>query len=211
MKLYLSSYRLGNHGPELARMVGGARRVGIVRNALDFSTDMGRLERGRVQEFSDLHALGLLPEILDVREYFDASARLQAAIDNLDALWVVGGNAFILRRAIHQSGLDRVLAKKAANSAFVYAGYSAGSCVTGVTLRGLQFADDPVTVPPGYSPDPIWAGLGFVPFALAPHYRSPHPESGLVEDVIDAYIKEKTPFIVLRDGEVHISEFPQQC
>jgi dipeptidase E len=208
MKLYLSSYRLGNHGPELARMVGGARRVGVVRNALDFSSDMDRLERGRLQEFSDLQALGLLPEILDLREYFDASARLHSVIENLDALWVVGGNAFILRRAMHQSGLETVLEKKAADSAFVYAGYSAGSCVTGVTLRGLQFADDPVIVPPGYSPEPIWEGLGFVPFAIAPHYRSPHPESGLIEDVIDAFIKEKTPFVVLRDGEAHISDFP---
>jgi hypothetical protein len=54
MKLYLSSYRLGAHGPELARMVRGARRVGVVRNALDFSSDIDRLERGRLQEFSDL-------------------------------------------------------------------------------------------------------------------------------------------------------------
>src|SRR5580658_5280099 len=123
MKLYLSSYRLGNHGPELARMVGSARRVGVVRNALDFSSDMDRLERGRLQEFSDLHALGLLPEILDLREYFDASARLQAAIENLDGLWVVGGNAFILRRAMHQSGLDKVLTMRAADPDFVYAGY----------------------------------------------------------------------------------------
>jgi dipeptidase E len=109
---------------------------------------------------------------------------------------------------MHQSGLDKVLTMRAADPDFVYAGYSAGSCVMGVTLRGLQFADDPVIVPRGYSPEPIWEGLGFVPFSLAPHYRSPHPESGLIEDVIDAYIQGKTPFIVLRDGEAHISDFP---
>ena len=189
-------------------MVGGARRVGVVRNALDFSSDIERLERSGLQEFDDLQAIGLEPQPLDLREYFDASARLQAAIDNLDALWVVGGNAFVLRRAMHQSGLDSVLPKRAADPAFVYAGYSAGSCVMGVTLRGLQLADDHMLVPPGYSPEPIWEGLGFVPFAIAPHYRSLHPESGLIEEVIEAYIKAKTPFIALRDGEAHISEFP---
>jgi dipeptidase E len=189
-------------------MVGGARRVGVVRNALDCSSDIDRLERGRLQEFDALQSIGLKPELLDLREYFDASARLHAAIENLDALWVVGGNAFVLRRAMHQSGLDTALAKRAADPAFVYAGYSAGSCVVGVTLRGLQFADDHAIVPLGYSPEPIWEGLGFVPFAFAPHYRSPHPESGLIENVIDAYIQGKTPFMVLRDGEVHISEFP---
>jgi dipeptidase E len=189
-------------------MVGGARRVGVVRNALDYSSETDRLERGRLQEFNDLLAIGLEPQLLDLREYFDASASLQAAIEKLDALWVVGGNAFVLRRAMRQSGLESALRKRAADPAFVYAGYSAGSCVMGVTLRGLQFADDHVTAPPGYSPEPIWEGLGFVPFAIAPHYRSAHPESGLIEDVIDAYIKGKTPFIVLRDGETHISEFP---
>ena len=40
----------------------------------------------------------------------------------------------------------------------------------------------------------------------APHYRSIHPESGLIENVIDYFIYSKIPFIALRDGDAHISD-----
>lgn len=85
--------------------------------------------------------------------------------------------------------------------AFVYAGYSAGSCVMGTTLRGIDLVDDPTVVPAGYSDPPVWDGLSFVPFAIAPHYGSPHPESGLMKNVIDYFINNRIPFIALRDGE----------
>jgi dipeptidase E len=205
MKLYLSSYRLGNRALELAQMVGGGKRVGVVRNALDFSSDTARLEEGRAREFKDLQELGLIPEDVDLREYFDAPERLGSVVARLDALWVVGGNTFVLRRAISQSGLDAVLAKKSHDPAFVYAGYSAGSCVMGITLRGIDLVDDPAVVPARYSDAPVWDGLSFVPFAIAPHYRSLHPESGLMENVIDYFIANQIPFIALRDGEAYVS------
>jgi dipeptidase E len=105
-----------------------------------------------------------------------------------------------------QSSLDAVLARKSRDPAFVYAGYSAGSCVMGTTLRGVDLVDDPTVVPTGYSDAPVWEGLNFVPFAIAPHYRSQHPESDVMEDVIDAFIRNKIPFIALRDGEAYVSD-----
>src|SRR5690606_12570545 len=158
MKLYLSSYRLGNRALQLAQMVGGGRRIGVVRNALDFSLDMDRLEQGRTREFEDLQRIGLVPEDLDLKEYFGAPERLESRIASFDALWVVGGNSFILRRAMSQSGLDAALARRSADPAFVYAGYSAGSCVVGLTLRGIDLVDDPAIVPSGYSDAPVWEG-----------------------------------------------------
>ena len=205
MKLYLSSYRLGDRAPDLARMVGGAKRVGVVPNALDFSSDTDRLEQGLAREFRDLREIGLFPEELDLRAYFCAPAQLEAAIAKLDALWVVGGNAFVLRRAMSQSGLDGILVRRSHEPGFVYAGYSAGSCVVGSTLRGIDLVDDPSVVPAGYAQEPLWDGLGLVPFAIAPHYRSPHPQSGLMEDVIGTFINNGIPFIALRDGEAYVS------
>ena len=206
MKLYLSSYGLGDRAPDLGRMVAGGKRVGVVRNALDFSSDTDRLEQGRAREFKELEEIGLVPEELDLREYFDARARLENIVARLDALWVVGGNAFVLRRAMSQSGLDAVLTRRAGDPSFVYAGYSAGSCVMGSTLRGIDLVDDPNVVPTRYSDPPVWNGLSFVPFAIAPHYRSPHPESGLIENVIEYFINNGIPFIALRDGEAYVSE-----
>jgi len=75
----------------------------------------------------------------------------------------------------------------------------------GTTLRGIDLVNDPAVVPIGYSDAPVWDGLSFVPFAIAPHYRSPHPESALMESVIDYFISNKIPFIALRDGEAYVS------
>ncbi len=62
MKLYLSSYRLGNNSDEFARLVSGQKRIGVIRNALDFSDEHDRLKEGREQEFADLMGLGFSPE-----------------------------------------------------------------------------------------------------------------------------------------------------
>ena len=183
--------------------MGGQRRVGLVRNALDFSTDFERLEAGREREFDALRNLGLHPEEVDLRAYFGAQNSLRALIHQLDALWVVGGNTFLLRRAMKQSGLDTALLELG-NDAFVYAGYSAGACVVTPSLKGVHLADEPETVPEGYSREVIWDGLGLVPFCIVPHCRSDHPESERCEAVAGYYLEHKVPFVALRDGEVCI-------
>lgn len=58
MKLYLSSYLIGNNSDELASLVSGRKRVGVIPNALDFSDEQERLEEGRKREFSNLKELG---------------------------------------------------------------------------------------------------------------------------------------------------------
>lgn len=70
MQLYLSSYRLGNHAEKLGHMVAGHKRIGVIRNALDFSNDTERLEAGREREFKAFKAIGLSPEAIDLRDSF---------------------------------------------------------------------------------------------------------------------------------------------
>jgi dipeptidase E len=210
MFLYLSSYRIGDHGAELARMVAGEQRVAVIRNALDQYDDEERIRIGREREHDALAALGLRPQALDLREYFGAPGRLSDVIDQVDGLWVVGGNTFVLRRAMRQSSLDQLLRARAADGGgrepFFYGGYSAGVCVVTPTLRGIHLADEPDVVPPGYLPDIIWDGLGFVRFCIAPHYRSDHPESESIEAVVAYYIEHELPFVALRDGEVSFGD-----
>ena len=204
MKLYLSSYRLGNEAERLKRLVSGEKRIGVIRNALDFSNNLERLEQGRVREFNDLKELGLYPESVDLRDYFEVQNRLHDLIRQLDALWVVGGNTFILRRAMKQSGLDKLLELQ--DESFVYAGYSAGACVVTPTLRGIDLVDEPQVIPEGYSKEIVWDGLGLVPFSVVPHYKSDHPESPMNEEVVAFFIEHKVPFIALRDGDVYIKD-----
>jgi dipeptidase E len=68
-------------------------------------------------------------------------------------------------------------------------------------LKGIHIADEPQAMPKGYSSQIIWIGLGFIPYCIAPHYRSNHSESPLIEKSVEYFIEQKIPFIALHDGE----------
>ena len=57
--------------------------------------------------------------------------------------------------------------------------------------------------PSRYPPsDAIWDGLGLIDFHIVPHYRSPHPESPLMEAVVAYHNAHTQPYRTLADGGV---------
>jgi len=181
------------------------KKVGLISNALDFSTDKERVEESTQKDIVDLISLGLHPERLELRDYFHAQDQLEHTIAEFGGIWVRGGNSFILRRAMAYSGLDIIL-QKLRTSNFVYGGFSAGICVVAPTLKGLEFVDDPLVIPEGYQPEIVWEGLDFVPYALVPHYQSNHPESELIEKSVQYYVEHHLPYVTLKDGEDILEE-----
>jgi dipeptidase E len=103
VKLYLSSYRLGKEPSGLSALCAKNRRVAIIRNALDIYTDEKRLREGLEREVADMEAIGLLPEPLDLRQFFGKENLLNEIVDGFGYLWVVGGNSFVLRRAFKRT------------------------------------------------------------------------------------------------------------
>lgn len=172
----------------------------MVLNAKDASSEESRA-RSLDQEIEAMRELGLDPVELDLRDFFGQPDRLQAALEASDLVWVRGGNTFVLRRALRQSGADAILAELLKEDAIVYGGFSAGAAVLAPSLRGLETIDDPVTVPGGYDAAPIWEGLGLLPYAIAPHYRCDHPESAAIERLVQRFLDDRTVFRTLSDGE----------
>jgi dipeptidase E len=89
-----------------------------------------------------------------------------------------------------------------------YGGYSAGVDILQPHLHGIELVDDPDIVPVGYLPDIIWDCLGLLPYCVAPHYKSAHPESAGIDKTVDYYITHHVPFIALRDGEAIVINGP---
>ena len=201
MRLYLSSFRLGHHPEFLVRMAGEAARVAVVANAMDGQPpDIRRQAVER--ELAALSELQLRPAELDLRGYAGDPAALSESLAENDALWVCGGNVFMLRHALHLSGGDTVLPDLLRRDALAYAGYSAGPCVLAPSLRGLEAVDDAAAVPRIYGTSPIFDGLGVLPYAIVPHYRSPdHPENAACEQVAARYAAAGVPHRTLRDGQ----------
>jgi dipeptidase E len=152
-------------------------------------------------EFADLKAIGLVAEDWICACSSARPPSFKKYIEGFGYLWVTGSNAFVLRQAFSLSGLDSILHKKLHEDDFVYSGYSAGICVLAPTLKGIHIADEPQAMPKGYSSQIIWTGLGFIPYCIAPHYRSNHSESPLIEKSVEYFIEQKIPFVALRDGE----------
>ena len=136
MKLYLSSNGLGNESDKLISMLSDNKRAAVIFNALDSSGDAERKLAAVNREIEILAGLGIEAVGFDLRLYFGRPESLKEEMANFGLVWVIGGNTFVLRRAMNQSGLDRFLEENRNNDDFVYAGYSAGVCVLAPTLRG---------------------------------------------------------------------------
>lgn len=202
MNIYASSYRLCSHPTRLRELFAGSRRIAVVSNALDFSDDHSRRSERVTEEMHALLDLGLKPTAVDLREFFGSPDATRRMLENFDGFWVLGGNVFILRRALKYSGLDQLLSEMALASApFVYAGYSAGACVLGPTLKGIHLVDPPEQPAEGYGPEVIWEGIGLLPYTIAPHFDSDHPESLQINDVVKYFEAHEIPHRKLRDGE----------
>lgn len=206
MKLYLSSYELGSDPKRLSKLIGENKSIAIIPNALDAYSDLVRRRTKLQQETDGLSRIALLPEEFDLRNFFGKERNLNNALARYGAVWVLGGNTFTLRMAYKESGMDEWLLNNKSNKSFVYAGYSAGICVLSPSLKGLDVVDQPYIVPDGYSPQVIWDGVGFLDFCIAPHYKSDHPESELIDVLIEYYEKNAVAYKTLRDGEVIITD-----
>lgn len=205
MRFYLSSYRLGKKVKELKRLIPENRKTAYISNALDAWSEIGKKKRHTERDIAELAELGLDVERLDLRRYFGRQREMAKKLDEFGVVWVSGGNTFVLRQAMKLSGFDAALKKLAEEKReFLYGGYSAGVCVLSPSLRGTDLVDDTNAMPYKRQTRTIWKGLGLVGYAIAPHYRSDHPESKAVENEVAYYIRNKLPFKTLRDGEVII-------
>lgn len=200
MKLYLSSYGLGNQPEKLQKLVGDNKLTAVIVNALDWADDEKRSDRLE-QSKAELASLGFEPEELDLRDYFGKPEELSQQLAKYGLLWIRGGNVFLLRRAMKQSGFDESIQDLVKSEAIVYAGFSAGSCAATPNLHGIEFVDDMYLGAEGYESGIIWEGLNFVPYSIAPHYRSDHAESEAIEETVKYFQEQNMPYKALHDGE----------
>lgn len=206
MRLYLSSHGLGNHVDRLIAMVGDNKKVLYIDNAKDYVLPEERAMH--VEEKKDeFETAGFEFEELDLRDYFGKQSELSQVVAKAGLIWGGGGNTFILRRAMSQSGLTDILTAGIKNDQFVYGGSSAGSIVMTKTLRGIENADNPYMVPDGYETEIIWTGVGLVYPQLVPHYHSQWPAiADKAEAMADYFESKGLKYVTLEDGDVYVVE-----
>lgn len=205
MKLYLSSYKLGNRTEVLKEWFGEhGNRIALIPNSRDCYPDSDRKTAGIIDDVSALEKIGFDVTILDLREFFKDQDSLVDYAQQFRAYFAIGGNTFVLRKAMELSGFDEYVKSLSYADDVLYGGYSAGICVLAPSLRGLEFVDDPISNP--YNSTVDYTGLGIIDYLPVPHYRSDHPESADMENVV-SYLKiNNLKYKTLRDGDVIIGD-----
>lgn len=178
--------------------------MALITNALDNIPLEAQLEYTRTQLDSVAYFAGhgFDPSPLDLRFYFGRTGALRDVLLRHRIVWATGGNAFLLRRAMHESGFD-ALVHDLLGEGLIYGGWSAGACVAGKSLRPIGLMDVPDVTAPGYGAGgTLWEGLGLVPFAIIPHHRSDHPEAPAAQRAVDYAAAQGIEHVALRDGDV---------
>ena len=205
MKLYLSSYKLGNKTEELKKWIKEHdNKICLIPNARDVYPDGEKKTSKIYSDLQELTDLGFEVTILSLKEYFNKKDELLEKLKEFHAFYVIGGNAFALRQAMYLSRFDKYLKTIKDNPNYLYVGCSAGICVLAKDMHGLEMCDDPNINP--YGIDTLWEGLGYFDYLFLPHYQSDHKETKLIDDCVAYCDKNSIKYKTLHDGDVIIAE-----
>ncbi|GGK56188.1 Type 1 glutamine amidotransferase-like domain-containing protein [Nocardia camponoti] len=200
MRLFLASYQFGAFADRLASLVAGPGAVAVIPNAMDGWPDWRTAAVATDTRLLDQH--GYSPSVVDLRDFVDDAAGLEARLREFPLVWVRGGNTFVLRAQFARSGADSVLPRLLREDALAYAGYSAGACVLSPDLHGIELADDPNEVFPATRREPQWDGLGLIDRPMVVHLDSPTDPDGACGRMRDRLVAEGVEHYALTDADV---------
>jgi len=131
-------------------------------------------------------------QVKGIHEYKNPKETLK----NAEAIFVGGGNTFVLVNQIYKNDLFDILKTSVLNGK-PYLGTSAGSNICGLTVNTTN--DMPIVYPPSFKT------LGFVPFNINPHYLDPNTSSKHMGETRETRIREfhafnTQPVVGLREG-----------
>jgi dipeptidase E len=118
------------------------------------------------------------------------------AVRNAEAIFVGGGNTFVLVNQLYKNNLLAII-KQSVENGTPYLGTSAGSNICGLTMHTTN--DMPIIQPPSFKT------LGLVPFNINPHYLDSDTNSTHKGETRETRIKEfhafnSQPVVGLREG-----------
>ena len=118
------------------------------------------------------------------------------AVENAEAIFVGGGNTFLLVTQLYENDLMKTISDGITNG-IPYLGTSAGSNITGISMQTTN--DMPIIYPPSFKT------LGAISFNLNPHYLDADLQSKHMGETRETRIKEfhafnETPVLGLREG-----------
>ncbi|MEJ5998523.1 Type 1 glutamine amidotransferase-like domain-containing protein [Corynebacterium sp. H130] len=149
MKLLLVSWGIG----ALPGFLPSGSRIGYINEAvrLEGEADWINAESRRLSD------LGY--EVVHV-----SLENLATELEDMDAVYVCGGNTFVLLDGLKRTRADQILIERV-RAGLPYIGLSAGAAICGSPIEPIRLMDDAGAAPELASTD----ALGFVPQVIVPH------------------------------------------
>lgn len=132
------------------------------------------------QDYTEKAAEGLKPcsqTVVGLHEFSD----MKRAVSEAKAIFVGGGNTFLLVKQLHELDLMHML-KQSIENGTKYLGTSAGSNICGLSMQTTN--DMPIVYPPSFET------LGILNFNINPHYLDPDTSSTHKGETRETRIKE---------------------
>ena len=170
MKLFLCSQAiLPSHYSAFENLVGKKlkdTKLALIEDAADG-------EDGEKQWVIDCRNVitntGMQLTLVKLKDYINKTNELKEELQQYDVVYFGGGSCYYLRWIMQKVGLVEFL-PELLNNGTVYAGASAGACVTGPTLKYLEEADcDNKNAAETLIED----GLSFIDTIIIPHWERP--------------------------------------
>lgn len=160
--------------------------VAFIRTASRPCTDLGWLEAERAI---------LVDAGFQVTDVHELHASTRSIVERSDAVFLGGGNTFVLLDQLRKSYFDELLISMH-RAGKILIGESAGALVLGPTIAPIRFIDEPERAPELSD----FAGLGLLPFFPAVHFgRSEYLDQ--YASITQSAFSLKLPVLALRDTD----------
>lgn len=130
-------------------------------------------------EYTQIARDGFAPAGIDIKGVHEGN--YLENIISAEAIFVGGGNTFVLTKTIHEEGLLEPIRKRVSEG-MPYMGSSAGTNLAGLTVGTTN--DMPIVWPPSLE------ALQLIDFNINPHYLDPDPDSKHMGETRETRIKE---------------------
>ena len=130
-----------------------------------------------------------------VTDVYELNASTHSIVEGSDAVFLGGGNTFVLLDQLRKSRFDELLIKMH-RAGKILIGESAGALVLGPTIEPIRFIDEPERAPELAK----FTGLGLFPFLPAVHFGRPEYLEQYAW-IAQAAFSLNLPVITLRDAD----------
>ena len=195
-KLFLAS-EFGYSGNLLREKLKGFPKnpkVAYIANAADLDDDQIWMTHNR-EKFIDLGF-----EIIDVDLRVTQHDNLKEKLEQMDTVYVEGGNTFYLLDISNKSGFTKIIQDLVNKKNKLYIGTSAGSIVAGPNTESTKYLDD-LSVVPNFK---NFTGFGLVNFVVIPHIGNDDFYRQFEDNYFEMFKNLKMydyPHICLRDNQ----------